>query len=110
MSTVGYGPLDGTKVAGTCHWGFADANGGMFHTTDADIRIDSSSRTWTTVGGPNCDAWDVENAMTHEFGHWWGVWHASSGSELTMWASGKKCETKKRTLGAGDVYGLRQVG
>jgi len=54
---------------------------------------------------------DVQNIMTHEFGHWAGLDDLYSDSYywLTMYGYSKNGETYKRTLGHGDINGLEAV-
>ena len=109
-STVNFGTLTivGT-IAKTCIFGFYDDGGGKAHVNEVDIRLDDS-RDWTTTPGvSDCHAWDIENTLTHEFGHWWGLQHVN-GSDLTMFGEASKCEVKKRSLGYGDVLGFREQG
>lgn len=51
---------------------------------------------------------DVQNIMTHEFGHWVGLADLYSDVDywLTMYGYGNYGETYKRTLGLGDINGL----
>lgn len=54
---------------------------------------------------------DVQNIMTHEFGHWCGLKDLYNDKDywLTMYGYGDYGETYKRTLGLGDINGLRAV-
>jgi len=51
---------------------------------------------------------DVQNIMTHEFGHWAGLADLYSDVDywLTMYGYANYGETYKRTLGLGDINGL----
>jgi len=51
---------------------------------------------------------DVQNIMTHEFGHWVGLDDLYSDVDywLTMYGYADYGETYKRTLGLGDINGL----
>jgi fibronectin type 3 domain-containing protein len=52
---------------------------------------------------------DVQNIMTHEFGHWMrllDIYSPTSCGEVTMWGSATYGETKKRTLEQPDLDGL----
>ena len=66
---------------------------------------------WATDGSSG--AMDVLNIATHETGHTFGLDHPK-GQEgkigcLTMYAYGAYGETDKRTLGDGDILGLRAL-
>ncbi|MDO9332918.1 MAG: hypothetical protein Q7T57_00125 [Dehalococcoidales bacterium] len=56
-------------------------------------------------------AYDVQNIMTHEAGHWimLGDLYKSVGSELTMYGYGATGELKKDTLAYGDELGVERV-
>ena len=90
---------------------------------DADVEINAASETPTVVDSPpctqgnistNCVASDVQNAMTHEFGHLLGLAH-SPDPNSTMYASEPLGETSKRVLDPGskqfvcDVYPKNQA-
>jgi Matrixin len=85
---------------------------------DADVEINAVTATPTVVDSPpctpanistSCVANDVQNAMTHEFGHFLGLGH-SPDPNSTMYASEPPGETSKRVLDPGskqfvcDVY------
>ncbi|HTS83163.1 MAG TPA: myxosortase-dependent metalloprotease, MXAN_2677/MXAN_2678 family [Myxococcaceae bacterium] len=85
---------------------------------DADVEINAASATPTIVDSPpcapsalstSCVANDVQNAMTHELGHFLGLAHSPDPSS-TMYASEPIGETSKRVLDPGskqfvcDVY------
>jgi hypothetical protein len=54
---------------------------------------------------------DVQNIMTHEFGHWCGLkdLYATSYSALTMYRYSNYGVTYQRTLEAGDISGVQYV-
>ena len=100
MSNVG--GSDSANVAITSLWTNA-AN----QYVETDQRY-NSAKSWSTAGAAG--AYDVENIATHETGHSIGIQGdhtAASHKELTMYASASPRETKKRTLGRGDVLALR---
>ncbi|WP_307050327.1 matrixin family metalloprotease [Streptomyces achromogenes] len=52
----------------------------------------------------------MRSVATHEAGHVFGLAHSGAGHEnLTMFASSFACSTSARTLGKGDVLGLRTL-
>jgi len=73
---------------------------------DADIEL-NASKVLTAVDSPpcpptgpllqSCVAFDIQNTITHEVGHFFGLAHASN-SESTMYYSASVGETKKRVL------------
>jgi len=52
---------------------------------------------------------DVQNIMTHELGHFCGIADLYNDADywLTMYGDGDFGQTDKRTLGLGDILGLR---
>jgi hypothetical protein len=85
---------------------------------DADVELNAATAFPTVVDAPpcppgapstSCVANDVQNAMTHEFGHFLGLAHAPDPGS-TMYANEPLGETSKRVLDSGskqfvcDVY------
>lgn len=64
---------------------------------------------WSLNGEAN--KMDVQNIMTHEFGHWCGLKDLYNDVDywLTMYGYADYGETHKRTLGLGDINGLKAV-
>ena len=62
---------------------------------------------WSTTGDPN--SVDVQNIVTHEFGHWTrllDIYSPAECSYVTMWGSAGFGETSKRSLEQPDLDGL----
>ena len=62
--------------------------------------------TWSTTGEANKA--DVQNILTHEFGHWLtlnDLYSPAACSEVTMWGYAGLGETKKRTIEQADIDG-----
>ncbi len=53
-------------------------------------------------------AYDVQNILTHEVGHWVGLddLYNDADQDLTMYGYGDKGELKKDTLARGDILGM----
>lgn len=94
----------GGTIAVTTTW-FSRASG---------IAVESDGQyntyyAWATDG--RAGAMDVQNIVAHEAGHTFGLDHPKGKdvSCLTMYAYGSYGETSKRTLGTGDVLGIRAI-
>jgi hypothetical protein len=62
---------------------------------------------WSTSAQANMA--DVQNILTHEFGHWLrllDIYSPSTCGEATMWGTSPLGETKKRTLDQADITGV----
>ena len=69
---------------------------------------DAGSTSETSLG--NTSIMDYQNIATHEFGHGAGMGHPSdSCTEETMYRFAQSGETKKRTLNAGDIDGVKKL-
>lgn len=75
----------------------------------ATIEINSKWQ-WSTSG--EAGKADVQNILTHEFGHWMrllDIYSPSTCGEVTMWGSATSGETKKRTLDQADIDGFKSL-
>ena len=106
-NVVGFGPLPTGVLGLTC--AFFD---GDHHATEADVKM-TTRRSWFAGAVPaGCtNRVGVEQVMTHEFGHVFGLAHVpeSTHYELTMSPQAASCRNDKLTLGLGDVRGLRTL-
>lgn len=74
---------------------------------ETDTRLNTRFK-WSLTG--EAERMDVQNIMTHEFGHWCGLDDLYEDKDywLTMYGYAGYGETYKRTLGLGDVLGLQE--
>ncbi|MEM2341438.1 MAG: hypothetical protein QXX94_00045 [Candidatus Bathyarchaeia archaeon] len=84
----------------------------IWYVGDMIIETDTRLNTyyeWSLKGEPN--KMDVQNIMTHEFGHWCGLDDLYEDKDywLTMYGYADYGETYKQTLGLGDILGLQAV-
>jgi hypothetical protein len=103
-SVVAFGPLPGASIAMACVYSLAGGSA-----EEADVRIDTATR-WEIEPGSCDDALYIQPAITHEFGHVYGLGHASASSHrrLTMHPYVPDCTRFQETLGWGDMLGLRR--
>jgi len=75
---------------------------------ETDTRMNTWFR-WSLTG--EAGKMDVQNIMTHEFGHWCGLNDLYNDMDywLTMYGYANYGETYKQTLGLGDILGLQAV-
>jgi len=73
---------------------------------EADIRF-SDRVKWSTSG--KSGAYDYRSVATHEFGHFIGLSDLHDSPNLTMYYATDIGSTGARTLGRGDVLGLRAL-
>jgi hypothetical protein len=102
---VGFGNLPGGLLGWTCYWWFANGRMGA-----ADIMMDTGNLLTTHLPRHCTNRWDFEGAVTHEWGHAYGMAHTGSGhANLTMQHLLSPCSPYARTLGLGDWLGMRKM-
>ncbi len=125
-STVGFGNLplqsDGDRIlAYACQY-YEPFDIGRNDVYESDIRFNKGDGVeWTTRGDDdvrcsdgigNNNSYGLENVMTHERGHTFGIAHVDeqSSPKLTMsTAINGTCQTSESTLGRGDLRSLSIV-
>ncbi|MAC27333.1 MAG: hypothetical protein CMN31_14100 [Sandaracinus sp.] len=88
----------------TTTW-FSTRTGEIF---DADMELNQQFWTFRACPEEGCadGSIDLENTVTHELGHFFGLAHTPDDPEATMWACADEGETMKRSLEADDVAGF----
>jgi hypothetical protein len=105
-NVVGFANLSGDLLGWTCYWIYL----GNRHIAGADILLDNGKYLVTKLSSSCRDRWDLEGAVTHEWGHAYGLAHTGSGhGNLTMQHELAPCSTYARTLGLGDWLGMNKM-
>ena len=75
---------------------------------DADMELNETNWDFDVCPEAGCtdDFVDLENTITHEAGHFFGLAHADADPDATMWACADVGETMKRTLESDDIEGM----
>jgi hypothetical protein len=75
---------------------------------DADTAF-NTSYSWCDGAYSGC--YDIQNAMTHELGHWLYLYdlYGSSDTENTMYYKIVSAEIKKRSLEWDDIYSIKNM-
>ncbi len=97
-----YGSSYSNTFAVTTTWSRASTG----RITKATIEV-GTKWPWSTSGEARMA--DVQNILTHEFGHWMrllDIYSPSACADVTMWGSASYGETKKRTLEQADIDGF----
>ncbi|WP_244172721.1 matrixin family metalloprotease [Streptomyces europaeiscabiei] len=108
VSTWDAGNLDTGSLAITCVW-YWPVTLDLF---EADVRYNTNDYNFTDNVTSSCsDKYDLRGVGTHEAGHVFGLDHVEGAdhSNLTMYPKLGECTEKWRTLGYGDVRGLRSL-
>jgi hypothetical protein len=106
VNVVGFGALPSPTLAVTCTWSI----GGT--AVESDIVINKSVRWFALAVPDGCtNRFGIQDVMTHEFGHAFGLAHVSETNHptLTMSPRARACTNADFTLGLGDVRGLRAL-
>ncbi|MGB9728069.1 MAG: hypothetical protein ACPLZF_06635 [Nitrososphaeria archaeon] len=101
-NVISWGPYRAGVIAVTYIWQV----GGRI--VETDTRLNTYYK-WSLKG--EAGKMDVQNIMTHEFGHWCGLDDLYDDKDywLTMYGYADFGEIYKRTLGLGDILGLQAV-
>ena len=101
-SVIGWGSLPSNSIAMACVSGIS---GGVAY--EGDIRI-NWNKAYETKSRYCSGELLIESAMTHEFGHLYGMAHVStySSPNLTMQPRVSYCSSGHSRLGLGDMLGL----
>lgn len=111
VNTVAFGPAPFGMLGLACSAWTINGRGKRV-IFESDMRL-TSGVTWTMKpDNPGCsNAVDIVGVVAHEAGHIFGLDHTGGvkGLNQTMAPSGSACNGAARTLGKGDVRGLRRL-
>jgi len=108
VSVVSWGTLPSNVLAYTCVY-YSTASKTVI---GSDVLIDNKYHQWFTTMPASCsNMFDLQSVMVHERGHTAGLAHVDQvlRSALTMSPKTPPCNTTRRTLGAGEVAGLKAM-
>ena len=109
-NVVSFGKLPDAVLAITCLWWIPGRDGSDGRTVEADILVNESPGRFALTPPSDClDRWDLESALTHEFGHVYGLGHVPAARHpgLTMGDALPPCDIAHRSLGLGELQMLR---
>jgi len=96
-------------IAVTIVWGIFSGPPQQRQLVEFDAVFDDPDYLWGNADA-NPAVMDYWNIAAHELGHAAGMGHPSDGcTEETMYRFGQQGETKKRTLNAGDIAGIKKL-
>ena len=100
---------DPGAIAVTTVWGIFSGPPKGRELVEFDAVFDDVDFFWGDAA-VNSNVMDYQNIAVHEFGHAAGMGHpGDSCTEETMYRFSQEGETKKRTLNAGDISGVRSL-
>ena len=109
-NVVSFGRLPSGVLALTCLWWEPGRSGGDGRTVEADVLVNDTPGRFALSPPDDClQRWDLESALTHEFGHVFGLGHVSAARHpgLTMGDTLPPCDVSHRALGLGDLRMLQ---
>jgi len=114
---ISWGTAPGSALAITYTW--YNKSTGLVTETDTIMNNKfswswSNPVNWTSPATTcaNANAYDAQDILTHELGHWMGLndfYDATNYQNATMYGYGAKGEIKKDTLSTGDVDGVLAI-
>lgn len=111
-NVVDFGKL-GSGLLGLACYSTQWVGDGPVHIVEADIRFNKRAPWTTTPDADDCSGeYDLQGVAAHERGHAFGLDHTGSDNAhipQTMYYASYPCSSYQRTLGKGDVLGLRAL-
>ena len=111
QNTLSFGNVAETDVIGvTTIWGYFSGAPKTRQIVEWDMLLDENEYAW---GDATIDPskMDLQNIITHELGHSAGLGdlYQTDCIQQTMYGYSSEGETSKRTLGTGDVAGIKKL-
>lgn len=103
LNVIDLGALPSNYLAAACRY----ENAGLI--SWASVRFNSAFTWYTASSSTGCSGskYDVQGVMTHEAGHVFGLNHVAESTLQVMKPSSGTCEVSQRSLGAGDLAGMK---
>lgn len=115
QNTITWARLNGSSLGITYTWYYPDTG----QVVDVDTVMNKKYNwSWTNPNSINVETscsqtntFDVQNILTHEFGHWMGLddLYSSSVKDLTMFGYASPGELKKDLPASGDLLGINSL-
>lgn len=111
INLVAWGTVPNNAIAVTYTWYYPSTGKWVESDTILNKRLKWAWTLYSTDCAGVANAYDLQNIMTHENGHWMGLddLDDSVTKDLTMYGYGITSELKKDTLGLGDILGVQSL-
>lgn len=114
QNIVAWGRTPSSALAVTYTWYYTDTGLAAEIDTLMNSKVGwawSDPNSWAGKICAYADVYDVQNILTHEIGHTFGLAdeYTSEFVNNTMYGYGSKMETKKDTLTTGDIAGVNNI-
>jgi Matrixin len=110
-NVVDFGALPPGHLGLACS--YSTSTGGPWSIAEADIRLQKTASWTTTPDKTGCfNLFDLQGVVAHERGHAFGLAHTDATVThvpQTMYPTSRPCSSYQRTLGKGDITGLKAL-